>query len=246
MTILHFAFIMNNPCNGVCVAVPQHVRAQAQWADVGLVNIQGTVITGLKEQLPYSEPFSLESLPGAFSRPDLVVFHDVYRLPFLSISRQLRKRGIPYIIVPHGCLRQEAQNQKWLKKRVGNMLLFNRFISGAVAIQCLSEQEMRKTKKGRQNFLGTNGVEIPVRKKESFRHDAIQITYIGRLDVYTKGLDMLLNAAKEQADFLRRRGCRIQLYGPDYRGRFTQVENLIQENGIGDFVTLNREVSGLP
>lgn len=245
MVVLHIATIRNNPCDGICVAVPQHIRAQAQWASVGFCNVWEERIHGLEDlQLPFAAPFQLEALPGDFSEPDLVVFHDVYRPPFLTISRQLRKKRIPYVIIPHGCLRREAQRKKWLKKKLGNLLLFNRFIRGAVAIQCLSELELRETDFGKRKFVGTNGITIPEKYKETFRKEGARTVYIGRLDVHVKGLDLLLEAVRMSADFLREKQCCLDIYGPVFHSWYANVERMIRDNRVEDIVTLHHEITG--
>lgn len=244
MVILHIAAISDDLCSGVCVVVPQHVRAQSEYAQVALINVKNISIPDMTQQISYKKPFQLSQLKEPFHHPDIVVFHETYRMEYLSISRALRKEHIPYIIIPHGELGRGAQKKKRLKKTIANIFLFNSFINHASAIQCLSQTEYDNTFFGKEKFIGTNGVTIPLKRKEHFHRNAVKLVYIGRLDAYHKGLDLMLEAVKRKADFLREHSCSLSMYGPDIYGRFAHISQLIEEKNIGDIVILNHEIGG--
>ena len=244
MRILHIAHITGDRCSGVEVAVPQHVLSQQQLEEVAFVNVANVPVPGVAHQLPYGRDFSIKALPQPFDAPELVVFHEVYRPAFLKIAEELQVCGIPYIILPHGCLTKEAQHKKWLKKRLGNWLLFGRFIDGAVALQCLSEGERAATPFGVRKFIGTNGLLMPEKRKTAFRIGETRLLYVGRLDLYHKGLDLLLDAVAAEADFLREHRAALIVCGPDREGAHSHLQTMIAERHIGDIVSLQDGVVG--
>ena len=113
-------------------------------------------------QMSFVKPFDIKQLPKPFDNPDIVVFHECYRPEYLKIAKNLRKNKIPYVDMPHGELRVEAQKKKHFKKVMANLLLFNDFANHAAAIQCLSNAEMEATHFGRKKFIGSNGISMPL------------------------------------------------------------------------------------
>lgn len=244
MVILHIAQLYNRPYSGVDIVVPKHIIQQQEKEDVALINLTGKIIDGVVNQFDISNASDLVNLPKPFNNPDLVVFHEVYRIKYIKLVKALLKNKVPYVIVPHGSLTKAAQSRKKLKKIIGNFLFFGKFIKKAVAVQCLSEKEKEQTVIAKRKFVCTNGVDMPKTVKESFNGDKTEIVFIGRYDIYYKGLDILCDAVKSIEDFILAHGVKISLYGPDNDGEYLAVQELIKEKGVQNIIEQNAAVLG--
>ena len=112
------------------------------------------------------------------------------------------------------------------------MLLFNKFAKKAKAIQCLSQAELVTSKIKTHKFVGVNGVNIPSKQKEEFSQSGLKLLYIGRLDMFHKGLDLLIEAVAKTKNILKE------------NGRYKQVQDTISKFDVADIVKLNHEIVG--
>lgn len=242
MVILHIAHVDTNLCAGVNVAVPGHVSAQQKWAQVGLVNLAQVAPPDVQNVFALEKARTIHDLKAPFCSPDLVVFHEVYRPAYLRLSAYLRRRGIPYVIVPHGSLTKAARRKKWLKKKIAGLLFFDHFVRGAAAIQCLSEQE-RSSTPAAVTFVGTNGVDA-AQRVEPFSQSGLRMIYIGRLEMHLKGLDLLVRAADRERTLLEAAGCSIAIYGPEEHGNRAKLIQLIQRYDLSHLISVHPAVLG--
>lgn len=242
MNILHIAKIEKSNYKGVCVAVPSHITSQQKCANVAFMNINDDKFADIKNQLLYTKPFRIENVVSAWDKPDLVVFHEIYRIEFIQIKNELKKEGVPYIIIPHGSLTKNAQKKSRLKKKIANFLLFSDYIDDASAIQFLSETEMVNSIGSKKGFIGTNGIDIPKTSKESFNESQTKLLFIGRIDIFYKGIDLMLKAVSLIKDFMREKNVTLALFGPDDNGSHKAVNELIKKYDIFEIVKVNEGI----
>lgn len=233
-------------------SVPARIKAQEQIDEVLWINTTQAEMPHFKETKAFTclkdlgEELSLDVIPKPFDHSDLVVFEGLYFKEYLKLAKELRKQKIPYVIVPRGSMTHQAMHNhsRW-KKFFAHLLYFNSFIRHAWKIQYLTKQEAADSIKQFHTpyFIVSNGVTLPIVKKEKFSENGIHAVFIGRLDIYHKGLDLLLEALTQGAEELRRAKFTLSIYGPKkYDHQLISEE--IEKRGIGDFVTLNDEVSG--
>ena len=241
LVLLHVAHLDGDPFSGVNVAVAQHVIAQQDLTPVGFLNLSNIPIPGVKNQFSYTGRPDLSALPEPFHAPDFVVFHEVYRPAFLPISATLRKRGIPYLVIPHGSLTKYAQKQKRLKKAAANVLLFKPFIERAAAVQYLSAAEANNSWPVPRQVIQPNGVALQA-DHTAVSHATINLCYIGRLDIKIKGLDLLIAAANLLRHTMAEYHAEIHIYGCDVNGSAGVLKEMIQQSGLAQIVRLHGAV----
>lgn len=249
MILLHAAPVAAGAIGGPHVSVPNLVAAQNSLKGV----VAGLLVTSPAGEGPTEAAFPVLphepilaakggiGLPPPFDAPDLVIFHSTYVPVHATIARRLDDTGTPYLICPRGGMTRYAQRQKWLKKRLGNLLFFGRLVARSRAVHCLTEREAAESRGwGRPVLVEGNGVHPPDDDQLASPGDAKRrrIVFLGRLAVQIKGLDLLLDACARVRSELLRRQARVELCGPDDRGSARWLTARIARLGLEEVVTL--------
>lgn len=250
MIILFVSNLSNNIDAGLNHSVPAGVKAQQEYDEVLWIDLTKNAfqkhwgeVEAYHNISQYANKLKLNNLPAPFSNPDIVVFEGFYYVRHVLFALSLIKKHIPYIIVPRGSITKEALfTGNWikrLKKRVAHILLFDFFINHAAAIQYLTiGEKQRSVNYHVPYFILPNGIDMPQSYKKTFSHQ-INAVFIGRLDIYTKGLDLLLEALAMLKEELQKNGFRLDIYGAP-RYDCGQITNLIHKFGLETYV-LNHE-----
>ncbi|SOD11545.1 Glycosyltransferase involved in cell wall bisynthesis [Fibrobacter sp. UWB16] len=246
MKILHICSINGNPFSGINIVVPQHVMAQKTTCDVAVLNLHSKKIDCDVKQLHIEDLYS-----GKFN-PDIVLFHGVYFLSYVKISRFLKKINIPYVVIPHCSLTKVSLAQKRIKKFFAIRIFFSSFLKGASAIQFLTDKEKETSIYSNKGFVCGNGVAIPSLTKKKFGEKSEKkFIYVGRLDVFHKGIDILLDAIELEKKYLKEHHFILNIYGPKqkqslHNGEDAQKEirDMIFKRNISQLVTVHDAIYG--
>ena len=251
MKILYVSKLEGQNWKGPSHSVPMQIKYQAEKDAVCWLNLCPSSNEEWKTHKYYHEAAKrmktgLADVPDGFSAPDLVVFEGVYEYPFAKIVYDVWAKRIPYVVVPRSALTASAQKKRAIKKMLGNLLFFDRFIEKASAIQYLTVDEQKESARWKKaSFIAPNGMEAKKNIKTSFSKEGKLIfTYVGRLELYQKGLDILAEACARLAAELRAAGAEIHLYGPDREGAVNALETEIQKCGVEDILFLHEAVFG--
>ena len=238
MNILHITDIANPEGNGVAVAVENYAKYLSLKANVAIFCLDGNIGDNKVLTYNYSKYDKIENLPKPYSKPDIVVFNEVYKPKYIKLYKECLKNSIPYVIIPHGCLVKGSQNEKKIKKNIGNLLLFNKFIRNACAIQFLNKNEKNNTfLKYKESIISGNGIDfsnISINKPQNNN-----LIYIGRYSIYIKGLDLLVEICNKNKEWFRNNKVCIELYGRDSLNGLEILRNEISKNNLEDILKLN-------
>lgn len=131
----------------------------------------------------------------------VVHLHGAFLPEFAAIASRLRRRGIPYIVTPHGAYRSEALKKSPLQKRLWIALREKTMLRGARSVQALSGRELVEMEElvdvgriqvipnGQHSITLAPGAQAPpidgATKQPVF-------AFCGRMAAHTKGLDALV------------------------------------------------------
>ncbi|WP_404466677.1 glycosyltransferase [Planococcus rifietoensis] len=245
MNILYISNLKGTKYSGPHTSVPAQIKAQSKYDNVYWFNINESINEDywggeLEFHNSASNPLlKIDKFPPPFNKPDLVIFQGLYYIQYCNIGKELKKYKIPYIIIPRGALTKAAQKNKKLKKSTANSLFFNKFIKNALAIHYLTEQELidSSEKWNNRNFVMPNGhIVKKLIRNNSFADNYLKGVFIGRPDVYQKGLDLFLNALGDLKERLLESNCLIEIYGPEILSGKEKIQKLIQINNLEEIV----------
>ncbi|MHB0929495.1 MAG: glycosyltransferase, partial [Candidatus Nanopelagicales bacterium] len=193
-------------------------------------------------------------LSSLVDRSNIVHIHEVWHHPgFLAATLAMRK-GIPYVISPHGAFSPGALRQKRFKKAAFLALFQRSLLAGASAIQCLTNAEEAQVGSlglGVRTPVIPNGVNPQSMPRDAalellprhFPHLGQQsiILYLGRLH-RGKGLGLLISAFAVASRKLAK--CRLVIAGPD-DGYGGYARDLVQRLGLSARVVFTGPVYGV-
>lgn len=251
MNILYISHLNTNVAAGPNWSVPASVNAQSKIDNVLWLNTTNVTMDHWRPVKVFHniEEFGglhLNLLPEPFNKPDVAVFEGFNFVDFVIFSKELNKNKIPYIIIPRGSLTYEAlHNHSCLKKKIAHLLFLNSFVKKAKAIQYLTRGEENSSKRtfDTQSFILPNGFDTPLVQKSVFSEKAIKAIFIGRLDMYHKGIDLLLEAIRQIKDQLKEAGFMLSIHGPR-RYDYYKIGEEIGRLGVEAVVCLKEEISG--
>ncbi|WP_374445254.1 glycosyltransferase family 4 protein [Epilithonimonas sp.] len=191
-----------------------------------------------RKRNPFSVPEDLKNKILNSDRSTVFHFHGGWIPVFSSLGRLLHKNKRKYVITPHGAYNTVAMERSKLRKKIYFNAFERVFIKNASKIHCIGESEVEGLK---TIFPNDKSVLIPYgfeKSSEDFHvnSDKTQIVFgfVGRLDIYTKGLDILV---KSFASFVKSHpDSKLWIIGDSAEKH--ELQKLIEASGASDKIKL--------
>lgn len=171
--------------------------------------------TPLKLVFQYGKDFKASD----FEKYSLIIFHGIYYINYIKLSKILRAKKINYIIKPHSSLMKASFRKHGIRKLVYLLVFFKFFNKAKGIIYTNKDEEINSFKFLNKNRLEEmNGIElfpktISIHEKTN---KTIQLFFLSRIDISHKGVDILLDGIERIIDFLEEENCCISFYGNGY------------------------------
>jgi glycosyltransferase involved in cell wall biosynthesis len=174
-------------------------------------------------------------------KPHIVHFHSVHIPQNVGLAGSLCGERMPYCVTVHGALFPEALRRNRLKKAFFTLAFERRFLNEARFVHALTPHE--------SNAIRRCGVVSPIVEAPNgpppdlyaktgqpdalfVRHpelrDRTVFMFVGRLDTWQKGLDLLVDAFADP----ELRDASLVLVGPDWRGSRRDLARRAERRGI--------------
>lgn len=247
MKLLYISNLTGNLYAGPNHSVPAQIAAQSNYDDVFWLNLNDNEITndkaGLLHKISDVKGIIPDDLPHPFNKPDLVVFEEFYCYPFNKIIYRLVKNRIPYVIIPRSQMTHQAKQVRKIKKKIADLLFFNWFVNNASAIHYLTEAEKNDSSAySAKAVVIPNGINMPMNTDRSTKKEQFVISYVGRLNIYQKGIDLLFDACGMIRDELLRNHVKVCFYGPDQEGALNKMMEWRAAKKLEDVIEIHDAV----
>jgi glycosyltransferase involved in cell wall biosynthesis len=179
---------------------------------------------------------------GTYEQYSLCIFEGIYKFKMWELGRFCNTKDIKYIISPRSNLMKNSFKKSLFKKILSFPFFYSYLIKSAGLHFLSNEERINSFRFFHNSFVARNGVNlqaVTIRKTPGNK-----VMFLGRFDLYHKGLDDLLYLINNGKKQLRDLGVIFDLFGPDYRGGKKKIKRLIIQYGLEDLINIHSPIFG--
>jgi len=135
----------------------------------------------------------LDHLP----HPIIFHLHSVFDPANYVLSKLLTKRNIPYVFTPHDSYSKGSLRENYLQKRTYMFLMEKYVLNNAAMVLAITENGKKHISKFTKNKIRYIPNFVEEKPKMPPIYGQNTICFVGRLDIYQKGLDLTLAVLKK-------------------------------------------------
>lgn len=170
---------------------------------------------------------------------DVLVLHSTYLPGNLVAARSALRCGVPYIVMPHGGYNRQSRQRRHRRKQVW-LPLERAYLQRALAVHVFFESESHDAAQVAPSarwLVAPTGFGLPDKRWDG--GSGGYLAWIGRYDIRTKGLDLLVEAIGRLPTADRRP---LRMYGRASENRPEDLATQARASGLGDAVTIGGEL----
>src|SRR5262245_31370249 len=178
-------------------------------------------------------------LAAVLAADDVLVLHSTYIPSNVVAAWSALRGGVPYIVVQHGGYNKRARSRRRYRKQAW-LPIERAYLERSLAVHVFFETETPDAAEVAPNarwLVAPTGFDLP-----SARWDGGTggyLAWLGRYDIRTKGLDLLVHAMSHLPTPDRRP---LRLHGRRSEDSPEDVEKIAQASGLADVVAVGGEI----
>ena len=180
-------------------------------------------------------------LTAALAAEDVLILHSAYVPSNVVAAWSALRRGVPYIVMPHGGYNKRARGRRRHRKQAW-LPVERAYLARSLAVHLFFDSETLDTAEVAPNarwLVAPTGFDLPADRWDGGTGG--YLAWIGRYDIHTKGLDLLVDAMRHLPMPDRRP---LRLHGKPSEDRAEDVETIAQACGVRDTVTVGGQLVG--
>lgn len=178
-------------------------------------------------------------LGAALTTRDVLVLHSTYIPGNVGAAWSARRRGVPYIVMAHGGYNAQARTRRHRRKRLW-LPVERAYLERALAVHVFFENEIRDAAEVAPSarwLVAPTGFDMPADRWDGGTGG--YLAWLGRYDIGTKGLDLLVHAMGKLPTPDRRP---LRLHGRRSEDSPEDVAKIAQASGLADVVAVGGQI----